>query len=209
MCPIWAILQRSTYMRTQGKATLKEVHVTTVVHAKGASSAAVEPAHGVLFVHSCPRALSPHLEWALARVFGTPVSIDWAEQPIERGSVRAEIIWNGPVGTGARVASAVLAFTGVRYEVTEDATPGREGERFAATPSLGLFRASIGAHGDVMVSEERLRSALHHSHASAPESMASLAEEISRLIGDPWDTELEAFRCAHADSTVRVLHHVI
>ncbi|MCH1403436.1 MAG: DUF3145 domain-containing protein, partial [Candidatus Nanopelagicales bacterium] len=35
-------------------------------------------AHGVLFVHSCASAVAPHLEWALARVFGTAVNVDWA-----------------------------------------------------------------------------------------------------------------------------------
>ena len=181
--------------------------MTTVVHAKGASGADAWSAHGVLFVHSCPRALSPHLEWALTRIFGASVALDWSEQPIEPGAVRAEVVWNGPVGMGARIASALLAFTGVRYEVTEDASPGREGERFAATPALGLFRASIGVHGDVMVSEERLRSAMGHVRTRGGE--VSLAEEISRLIGEPWDVELEAFRCSHADSTVRVLHNVV
>ncbi len=37
----------------------------------------------------------------------------------------------------------------------------------------------------------------------------ALAEEIARLIGAPWDEELEPFRCAHEGSTVRVLHEVI
>jgi hypothetical protein len=163
------------------------------------------PARGVVFIHSCPRAVSPHLEWALAKVFGTEVSIDWAEQPVAPGSVRAELIWGGPQGTGARIASALHAFRLVRHEVTEDPSPGREGERFSSTPSLGLFRATIGVHGDVMVPEERLRSAV----VQAALTGESLAEEIARLIGSPWDEELEAYRCAHEGSTVRILHQVV
>ena len=178
--------------------------MTVMLTAKGAATEQ-SPARGVVFLHSCPRALSPHLEWALASVFGTQVHIDWADQPISPGAVRAEIIWTAAAGTGARLASALRAFTQVRYEVTEDGVPGREGERFAATPSLGLFRATIGPFGDVMVHEERLRTAL----ARAQTSGTSMVDEISRLIGTPWDDELEPFRSAHDGSTVRLMHQVV
>lgn len=181
--------------------------MTVVVNAKGASDAgpSMGPARGVIFVHSCPRAVSPHVDWALARVFGSRVGIDWADQPIEPGAVRAELIWGGPIGTGAKIASALHAFRQLRHEVTEDPSPGREGERFSFTPSLGLFRASIGVHGDVMVPEDRLRTAL----AQVATTGESLSEEIARLIGAPWDEELEPYRCAHEGSTVRVLHQVV
>jgi hypothetical protein len=182
--------------------------VTVVVNAKSTSSAAgpsMGPAHGVVFIHSCPRAVSPHVEWALARVFGTSVSIDWADQPVAPGTVRAELIWGGPAGMGAKIASALHSFKQMRHEVTEDPSPGREGERFSSTPLLGLFRATIGVHGDVMVPEDRLRAAVVQSALTGD----PLEEEISRLIGQPWDEELEPFRCAHEGSTVRVLHQVV
>jgi len=177
--------------------------MTVVVRAQAAEGST--PARGVLFIHSVPNAVSPHVEWALAKVLGTTIGIDWAPQPIAPGSVRAEILWSGPTGTGARIASALLAFTQARYEVTEDPAGDREGERFVATPSLGLFRATIGVHGDVMVHEDRLRSLLAQASATGE----SLSDEIHRLIGDPWDDELEPFRVAHSDSTVRVLHEVV
>jgi len=181
--------------------------MTVVVNARGASDGgpSMGPARGVIFIHSCPRAVSPHVEWALARVFGSRVDVDWAAQPVEPGCVRAELIWGGPLGTGARIASALHAFRQMRHEVTEDPSPGREGERFSFTPALGLFRASIGAHGDVMVPEDRLRTALSQVATTGE----SLADEIARLIGTPWDEELEPFRCAHEGSTVRILHHVV
>ena len=72
-------------------------------------------------------------------------------------------------------------------------------------PSLGLFRATIGVHGDVMVPEDRLRTAVVQAALTGD----PLADEIARLIGTPWDEELEAFRCAHEGSTVRVLHQVV
>ena len=178
--------------------------MTTHVEAKASGGTAVR-SHGVVFIHACPRAVSPHVEWALSGVFGTAVRIDWADQPVSPGTVRAEIVWSGPAGMGARLASCLLAFKQLRHEVTEDASPGRSGERFAATPALGLFRADVGAHGDVMVSEERLRSAIAQSALTGE----ALADEIGRLIGGPWDDELEPYRCAHEGSTVRVLHQVV
>lgn len=174
--------------------------MTVMVTARGAARAQT-PARGVVFLHSCPRALASHVEWALAAAVGEPVSIDWSEQSLVPGALRAELLWSGPAGFAAQLASALRAFGKLRYEVTEDAFAGREGERYASTPALGLFRASIGAHGDVLVHEERLRSALSCSD--------DLAGEIARLIGTPWDDELEPFRASHGDSTVRVLHEVI
>ena len=175
------------------------------VKAKMSSGVGV-PASGVIYIHACPRALSPHVEWALAGVFGAEVKLDWTDQPIAPTSVRAEVTWTGPSGLGARIASALLAFHHVRHEVTEDASADRPGERYAATPSLGLFRADIGPHGDVMVSEERLRNALKQARIAG----GGLDEDIERLIGDAWDAELEPFRCAHEDtSPVRVLHDVV
>ena len=81
--------------------------MTVYLTAKTGTGTASEQltARGVVFLHSCPRALSPHLEWALATVFGTEVHVDWAEQPISPGCVRAEIVWTGSPGTGARLAS--------------------------------------------------------------------------------------------------------
>jgi len=180
--------------------------MTVVMNVKGTVGVPQQgPAKGVLFIHSCARAVSAHVEWALARVFGSEVRIDWAEQPISPGSVRAELVWSGPAGTGARLASALHAFTQVRHEVTEDPSPGREGERFSSTPTLGLFRATIGVHGDVMVPEDRLKAAIVQSAVTGE----PLVDEIARLIGQPWDEELEPYRCAHEGSTVRVLHHVV
>lgn len=178
--------------------------MTVHVEAKASAGSAVR-SHGVVFIHACPRAVSPHVEWALASLFGTSLRIDWDEQPIAPGSVRAEIVWAGPAGMGARIVSCLLSFKQLRHEVTEDAMQGRLGERFAATPSLGLFRADIGPHGDVMVSEERLRSAMNQAALTGD----ALADDVARLIGTPWDDELEPFRCAHEGSTVRVLHQVV
>ena len=61
-------------------------------------------ARGVLFVHSSPRALCPHIEWAAGRAIGRAVNFDWAEQPVLKGAQRAEFYWEGERGTGAVLA---------------------------------------------------------------------------------------------------------
>jgi hypothetical protein len=88
--------------------------------------------------------------------------------------------------------------------VTEEPTPATEGERFAATPSLGIHRATIGAHGDIMVSEERLRAAMTRARISG----RPLETELDEILGGAWDQELEPFRYAGENNTVRWLHHV-
>jgi len=149
------------------------------------------------------------LEWALARVFASTVDVDWAPQPVAPGTQRAEIVWHGPHGTASRIASALVPFSTIRFEVTEDPSAGREGERHAVTPNLGLFRGTTGVHGDVLVHEERLRSLIVGARAGNQDDVGDLLEEVDRLIGTPWDEELEAFRMAHDGSTVRVLHEVV
>lgn len=162
-------------------------------------------ASGVVYIHSCPRAMAPHVEWALAAIFGEPVSLDWRTQPIVPSSVRAQLPWQAVIGTGARITSALLPFPQLRCEVTENAATGRLGERFSTTPTLGLFRADIGPHGDVLVTEDRLRAAI----AQAAYAGTSLDEEIGRLIGQPWDDELECFRMSAEPNALRVLEQVI
>lgn len=159
---------------------------------------------GVLFVHSAPAALCPHVEWAVAGVLGQRVSLQWCPQPAAPGTLRAELSWQAAPGTAARVTSALRGWQMIRFEVAENPSPGCDGERFSYTPSLGIFSAMTGVHGDVLVSENRLRAAL--SAASRGES--GLDDEIRRLTGGPWDDELEPFRHAGEGAPVRWLHAV-
>ena len=101
--------------------------------------------------------------------------------------------------------SSLKAIPDIVAEVTEDPSAGREGERYALTPTLGLHRAIVGVHGDILVSEDRLRAAV----AGAQSTGADLADGIAYLLGAAWDIELEPYRVATEDSPVRVLHHVI
>lgn len=162
-------------------------------------------ASGVLYVHSALPALSPHVEWAVAGVLGTSVTLPWSEQPAAPGSLRAEMCWKGRAGTAAAVASVLRGWQLLRFEVTEDPTPGADGVRYSATPSLGLFSAVVGAAGDIQVPENRLREAMRQASATG----SALEDEVSSLLGQPWDDELEPFRYAGEGAPVRWLHAAV
>jgi hypothetical protein len=160
---------------------------------------------GVLYVHSSPSALCPHVEWAVGGLFGMPVRLDWIPQPAERAAYRAEYSWLGPVGTAARLASALRGWQRLRFEVTEEARSGSEGERYSYTPSLGVFHAITGLHGDLMIPEDRIRAAM----LTASTGGRPLADSLDELLGHAWDAELEPFRHAGEGAPVRWLHEVV
>jgi hypothetical protein len=161
-------------------------------------------AHGVLYVHSAPPALCPHIEWAIAGIVGAPVGIPWVGQPAAPGALRAELTWQARPGTAGAIASALAGWNRLRFEVTEDSSTGCDGLRHCYTPGLGLFSAVTGANGDIMVSEDRLRSVM--MLASQGAASGSLEDELGRLLGTAWDNELEPFRRAADGAPVRWLN---
>ncbi len=157
---------------------------------------------GVLFVHSVPPALCPHVEWAAGAALGREVRLDWTEQPAAPGMLRAELSWSGEVGTGARLASALRGWEHLRYEVTEEAVTGSDGSRWAHTPELGIFHYQMDSAGNVVVPEDRIRSAMDNSRH------ADLLDALDLALGRAWDEELEPFRYAGSGAPVRWLHRV-
>ncbi|WP_159620677.1 DUF3145 domain-containing protein [Ruania rhizosphaerae] len=158
---------------------------------------------GVFFVHSAPRALCPHVEWAAGSVLEGRTSFDWTVQPAAPGMYRAETSWMGPAGTGARLASALRGWTHLRYEVTEEPSRGVDGGRWSHTPELGIFHTQVDAHGNNVIPEDRVRAAMEH--AGDPSRMS---RELELALGQAWDDELEPFRYAGAGVPVRWLHRV-
>ena len=199
---------------------------------------------GVLQVHSAPPALSPHIEWAVAGVLGMTVTMPWVDQPASPGALRTELSWQGRPGASGEITSVLAGWNLLRFEVTEEASPGCDAVRYSCTPSLGTFSAATSANGDVMIPEGRLRAAmtLASVSAAAPAGLVSVADdataggagdggagdsigglkelhgprhpalggsleaELSLLLGQPWDDELEPFRHAAAGAPVRWLH---
>ncbi|WP_255621781.1 DUF3145 domain-containing protein [Tessaracoccus sp. OS52] len=159
----------------------------------------------MLFIHSTPAALCPHVEWAVGAILDCQINFDWSEQPAERGSRRAEVSWVGRAGAGAELASKLAGFQRLRFEVTEDPSPGADGQRFSYTPSLGAFSATVGVHGDILVGEDRIKRAVANDALGGE----SIHQALEKLLGIPWDDELDVFRYASDDVPVRWLHQVV
>lgn len=159
---------------------------------------------GVVFIHATSRALCPHITWALEHALGVRVGLDWITQPAARGAVRTELSWEGEQGTGARIASALRSYGDVRFEVTEEPSPGADGSRWSHTPRLGIHHTWTSASGDAVINEDRVREVVTLAQGS-PEAIVEMMDE---LLGADWDAELEPFRYAGDGAPVRWLHKV-
>jgi hypothetical protein len=159
---------------------------------------------GVVFVHCCPSALAPHVEWALAGELGRPVRLQWAGQPVAPAHLRAEVAWTGPVGTAALLAKALRPWPMLVFEITEDATSVSDGERLAYVPGRGFHRSAISASGDVVVGEERLRGLLGRARTAD-----DFRHGLTELVGSAWDEELEPYRRGGDGAPVTLLHQVV
>jgi hypothetical protein len=138
----------------------------------------------------------------VAGTVGTAVSMPWVSQSAAPGFLRAELTWKGRPGTAGEITSALSGWNRLRFEVTEDASPGCDAIRYCYTPSLGIFSATTSASGDILVPENRLRAAL----ALGASGTSVLEKELDRLLGSAWDHELEPFRRAGDGAPVRWLN---
>lgn len=160
---------------------------------------------GVVFIHSAPAALCPHLEWAIGSVLEQPVRLDWTEQEAAPGLRRAEIQWTASQGTGAILASAMRGWQHLRFEITEEPSQGCDGSRWSFTPELGIFHATVDTAGNIMVSEDRIRWAYEKGDGNP----SVFYQEMSIALGEAWDEELEPFRHAGDGAPVRWLNQVV
>ena len=147
---------------------------------------------GVIFVHSSPTAVCPHVEWAISGVLGARVSLEWTSQPAAPGLLRTECTWSGPAGRAGALAGALRAWPMLR-----------DGERFCHAPSLGLWRGRTSANGDIVVGEDRLRALLTETPGSQ-----QATTRVHEMLGSAWDAALEPFRLAGDGAPVTWLHQV-
>ncbi|WP_022872281.1 DUF3145 domain-containing protein [Nesterenkonia alba] len=158
-------------------------------------------ARGAVHIHSAPAALCPHVEWAVASVVDARVDFAWTPQPAAPGTYRAELGWRGTPGLGAQLASTLRSLSHLRFEVTEEPSPGCDGSRWSHTPELGIFHATIDTAGNIMVSEDRIR----YAYETAAGDPSVVYQELSLALGEAWDEELETFRHAAEGAPVRWL----
>lgn len=146
-------------------------------------------ATGLVYLHKVPKALISHVEWTIAGVCGTAVSISWHPDLEESGSM-AVVSWSGDIQAGAVLASAFMNLKTITFEVTQDSINGEVGHRWSFLPELGMFQSAVDAAGNILVSENQIRSAL----LRAGENSLRIQAEIRKLLGQAWDDELEIYR---------------
>ena len=88
-------------------------------------SALAGAVRGMVFIHAAPKALCPHIEWAVGRALGDPAPIRWEDQPVLPGARRAEVPWEGREGSGAAIASALLGSKVIVLHMDRQARPFR------------------------------------------------------------------------------------
>lgn len=159
-------------------------------------------ATGVLVVHSAPRALCSHIEWAVNALIGAPLKFRWRTQSLGSDSMRVEVYWDAPAGAGAQLSSSLIGWQDIRYEVTEDPSAGCTGTRFSYTPELGLYSASIDAAGNTVLTEARIASLL----TEAGNDVNAIRVAFTNALGAPWDRALEPYRASLFDDSIRLLH---
>ncbi len=158
---------------------------------------------GMVYVHSALPAICPHIEWAIAGVLGTRVTLTWSPQLAAPGQLRAEACWRGERGTGARMAAALRAWKMARFEITEHPSPGQDGERICSVPGRPVWRATVSANGDVLLGEDHIRALLRDNHTGD-----TIRRALSSALGADLDAELEAYRSAGEGSATTWLHQV-
>jgi hypothetical protein len=163
------------------------------------SPSALEPlgigiSHGRISIYSAPKVVLSHIQWSISDELGSPHNLRWDPQPLVPTTWRTHLSWNGLLGTGAKLASALRGWHYLNFEIYEAAGNGSDGSLYMHTPDLGLFRANIGPHGDIMINENQLQNVLNINLKDR-----DICEEIETLLGKPWNEELEPFRRIEID----------
>jgi len=141
---------------------------------------------GLVVIHSAPSALRQHIEWGVNSLLGAPQNIFWRDQPLSPGTVRTSLEFRAPLGTAAKIATALKNWHYLRFEVSELGNHG--GEIFRCTPELGIHRAQVDAVGTIFVSEDVIRTALLHFDD------LEIRENLGVALGTAWDEALEPYR---------------
>jgi Protein of unknown function (DUF3145) len=141
---------------------------------------------GLVVIHSAPSALRQHIEWGLNSLLGVPQNIFWRDQPLTSGTVRTSLEFRAPLGTAAKIATALKNWHYLRFEVSELGIGG--GDLFRCTPELGIHRAQVDEVGTILVSEVVIQKSLENFDE------VTLREDLERSLGKEWDEALEPYR---------------
>ena len=147
------------------------------------------PAHGYLYIHAAPKSVLKNLEWGLAEALQSPLSLKWEAQPLASGSFRCEITWSGIQETASRLVSNLKGWHYITFELFESPVNGSDGSLYMFTPDLGLFRGTVGAHGDLMINENQIQKILDENLRAV-----TVLDALENLMGKKWDEALDPFR---------------
>ena len=154
---------------------------------------------GDLKIHSCPKFLCKPIEWALTELFKTHLTFEWSDQHIAPLTLSTELKWEGPVGLSSRIVSLLSKWPKLRLEVFQERYMEHPAERYALTPSLGIFRAEVNDLGETIITESKLKAALERSRLENE----PFEIELAFLLGTPWDEDLEPFRKSFEKNTLK------
>ena len=143
--------------------------------------------HGRLNIYSCPKTLIKHLETGLERELNERVNINWHSQVLKPGSYRGQMSYSSAIGSGAKIVNALKSWSYLIFELSE--FNSSEGSIYFYTKEFGLYRGSINSQGQIVVSEDMLKSAITQNL-----SQSDLTIALEKLMGRPWDDFLEPFR---------------
>ena len=159
---------------------------------------------GVVTAFDAPFSLCSHVEWAVNGVLGAPHTFRWKKISAAPDRFATSLRWEAPVGTGARIASALLGWTNLRFEIIEDPMSTALGTCVMRTPSLGTFTGQVDDFGSIVLTEHQIDAILSDSTSS----LSDVTERMHRALGRHWDRELEPLRIAASRANVTVLQRV-
>nr|WP_120492334.1 DUF3145 family protein [Corynebacterium lactis] len=149
---------------------------------------------GVLWIHSMPGPLQPHVSWALARLAmpdGTKPGRDiWRAQGTG-GPLCAEVPFVADAEQISTLAGDLSRWPHLYFEIAQDPAVADsgvavDGMRYCHTPELGTFAGQTDAAGNIVVNEDALRALIARG--------GDLTESLDAAIGGPWDRALEPLR---------------
>lgn len=157
---------------------------------------------GVLWIHSMPGPLQPHITWALARLSmpdGTKPGREIWRAIGQDATLCAEVPFRAEVDTVVTLVDDLSRWPHLFFELAQDPAvdeSGRaiDGMRYCHVPELGTFAGQTDSAGNIVVNEDALRAIM----ARGSGNNSSIAEELDAAIGGPWDRVLEPMRLVTA-----------
>ena len=147
---------------------------------------------GLVYIHSAPQALLAHIEWTISGVTGNPQKLNWVNSVADKTQFQTVCFWSGKTADGAILASAFMNLKQLRFEITQTSGELGEGYRWSFTPTLGMYSSITDSAGNILISENQIRTAMEFSGSN----LLTLNRELRKLLGQAFDDELEESRGA-------------